>query len=307
MANGLALTEEAILAEFDRRHANQLIFYDDEPQIQTRSIHGFQYEFAVTAAISKKPFIKDNSDEPSADSAAQRQAGYSPGSDIDVSGYELADVSKSHFVAFNKFCMYRPHLLLLTKNGYHRQYEQLDHEDIQASWQMLENLNWNYFMFFNCGKDGGCSRLHKHMQLAPFSQSRLAPWPATSDGPPCWAPYQFIFRRFDSNLDSKQITNLYGQLMAETRHILGLDATSSSHIPHNVALGRNWIIVIPRRKAGVGGAYANTLGMLGMISVASEEELRSWLDQGPEEVLSQLGVPRATNGSSNAPKTNGVH
>lgn len=83
-----------------------------------------------------------------------------PGSDIDVSGYEITYVNGTHLLMFNKFCMYRPHLLLLTKDGWRRQYEQLDLQDLQAVWNVLESLNWRYFMFFNCGKDGGCSRLH---------------------------------------------------------------------------------------------------------------------------------------------------
>lgn len=255
-----------------------------------------QFEFAVTAAISKKPYIKDNGDEPAAGEVTrQRPPGFAPGSDIDVSGYELADVSATHLVAFNKFCMYRAHLLLLTKDGHRRQYLQLDLQDMQASWAMLEALGWRYFMFFNCGKDGGCSRLHKHMQLAPLSGTRLVPWPAATleamD-----APYRYLLRRFDAALGPKQITDLYEQMMAQARAMLGLGDATSAHVPHNVALGRNWILVIPRRKAGVGGAYANTLGMLGMVSVANDEELRCWLDQGPVEVLSQLGVPKGSVG-----------
>ena len=78
---------------------------------------------------------------------------------------------------------------------------------------------------------------------------------------------------------------------------------SDDHIPHNVALGRNWIIVIPRRAAGVRGAYGNTLSMLGMVSVATEDELRCWLSQGPREVQSQLGIPR---GSSSTTAPNGA-
>ncbi|ETS84576.1 hypothetical protein PFICI_02601 [Pestalotiopsis fici W106-1] len=295
--------EATILAEFDRRRKEGVIFYDDNPEIQTYNFNGFQFEFAVTAAISKKPYIKDNGDEPAPNgtTAAKRPPGYAPGSDIDISGYEIGDVSPTHLWAFNKFCMYRPHLLLLTKDGYRRQYEPLDLDDIQSAWGALESLGWNYFMFFNCGKEGGCSRLHKHMQLTPYLKDRLAPWPekvvtAASAKKPAGVPYEYILRRFDADLGPKQITDMYEGMMNEAARILGLDPTA--HIPHNFMLARNWMLVIPRTKAGYGGAYSNTLGMLGMVSVANRDELKCWMSQGPHKIIQELGVATShTNGA----------
>lgn len=155
-------------------------------------------------------------------------------------------------------------------------------------------------MFFNCGKDGGCSRLHKHMQIAPFLKDRLVPWPESSTES-IKAPYQYLLRRFEGDLGPKQVADIYGQMMIEAREILGPDTSSSSHIPHNLVLGRHWILVIPRTKPGVGGAYSNSLGMMGMVSVASEEELKCWFDLGPTEVISQLGV--STTCVNQTPKT----
>ncbi|KAK7954283.1 hypothetical protein PG988_014977 [Apiospora saccharicola] len=295
MSMTVTLSELDVLREFDQRVSKGVIFYDNDPKIQAQEVDGYKFEFAVTDAISKKPYIKNNEDEPSKQCHARRPSrpGYFPGSDIDVSGYEMADVSDTHCVAFNKFCMYRPHLLLLTLDGYRRQYDPLSLDDMQAARLMLETMNWHHFMFFNCGKEGGCSRLHKHMQLAPLCKNRLKPWPETTAGDTVVkTPYQYILRRFENDLGPKQIHDLYAQMMVEARRILKIDPRSSEHIPHNVALGRNWILVIPRRKAGFNGAYANTLGLLGMISVANEAELHCWLDQGAVEVLKQLGVPR---------------
>jgi ATP adenylyltransferase/5',5'''-P-1,P-4-tetraphosphate phosphorylase II len=161
-------------------------------------------------------------------------------------------------------------------------------------------------MFFNCGKDGGCSRLHKHMQIAPFLKDRLAPWPELSTQS-IKAPYEYILRRFGEDLGPKQVADIYGQMMTEARKILGPDTTSSNHIPHNLILGRSWILVIPRRKPGVGGAYSNSLGMIGMVSVASNEELKCWIDQGPAQVISQLGVSTSVNQSTGTTDTNGSH
>lgn len=134
------------------------------------------------------------------------------------------------------------------------------------------------------------------MQVAPYLEDRLAPWPETSKEPPN-TPYEYVLRRFESDIGPKEVLAVYEQMLAKLKSLLGLDDSLSAHFPHNVALGRNWIIVIPRRNPGVGGAYGNTLSMLGMVSVATDDELKCWLSQGPRQVQSQLGVPRgALNG-----------
>ncbi|KAH6651579.1 hypothetical protein BKA67DRAFT_537445 [Truncatella angustata] len=284
----LPIREEFVLAEFDRRCKAGLIFYDDKPEIHTYTYGDFQFEFAITEAISKKPYLQDNEHEPV--TKAKRPPGYAPGSDIDISGYEIGDVSRTHILAFNKYCMYRPHLLLLTKDGYKRQYDHLDLDDMQSAWNALEALNWNYFVFFNCGKDGGCSRLHKHLQLGPYLSDRLAPWPSTSRAPRN-IPYEYVLRRFDRSLGPKQLIDIYRKMIGQAKEILGLEATEA-HVPHNLMMGKSWMMVIPRRKAHVRGAYSNTLGLFGMVSVANHEELGRWVDQGPLKVVEQLGVPR---------------
>ena len=35
------LNEKEILAEFDRRHAQGVIFYDDKPRLQVKKVEGF--------------------------------------------------------------------------------------------------------------------------------------------------------------------------------------------------------------------------------------------------------------------------
>ncbi|RYP23260.1 hypothetical protein DL765_001169 [Monosporascus sp. GIB2] len=247
----IPLSEEELVAEFDRRWNRGIIFYEDNPKIQTQTINGFQYEFTITGAIGKKPFIKDNADEPPAQtSLVKNSPGYVPGSDIDVSGYEITYINDTHLLMFNKFC--------------------------------------------------------KHMQISPYLKDRLIPWPETSSEPPN-TPYEFVLRRFESGLAPHEALIIYEQMMAEVRSLLGLNGTPSDYVPHNVALGQGWILVIPRRNAGVGGAYGNTLSMLGMVSVATKEELKCWLSQGPREVQSQLGIPRVVGNGTKAQSSNGHH
>ena len=94
--------------------------------------------------------------------------GCRPGSDIDVTGYEVANLGTSHLLTFNKFPAARPHVLLLTQDGFRRQHEPLDREDLSAMWYTMATFNKSkkrHLAFYNCGFDSGCSRVHKHMQV----------------------------------------------------------------------------------------------------------------------------------------------
>lgn len=53
--------------------------------------------------------------------------------------------------------------MLITSDGYQRQYESLNLDDIKSAWFLLSALDTDYVAFYNCGQDGGCSRLHKHV------------------------------------------------------------------------------------------------------------------------------------------------
>lgn len=63
-------------------------------------------------------------------------------------------------------------------------------------------------------------------------------------------------------------------------------------MPHNVVVCREWIIVIPRSKAGVGNIIANAYAMLGVVWANSESLMEEWKAYGPMNVLRDIGVPR---------------
>lgn len=122
----------------------------------------FQFEFRLLTGLSQKP---------TPTSPPQPASRCRPGSDIDVTRYEIADLGNTHLVAFNKFSSARPHLSVLTEDGFTRQHEPLNLADINALHTVLTSLQKNskrrYLAIFNCGIDSGCSRLHKHMQVFP--------------------------------------------------------------------------------------------------------------------------------------------
>ncbi|KAK0737258.1 ATP adenylyltransferase-domain-containing protein [Apiosordaria backusii] len=218
---------------------------------------------------------------------------------------------------FNKFCAARPHYLLLTQNGHRRQHESLDVGDFRTLWGVLAVLNkdWEakkpgarrYLGTFNCGIDSGCSRLHKHMQVfAAPEEVDLGLWPdsVSKHRDRKRIPFKYYQHDIDGQLNeaSREQTawTKYLEFTCNTHRALtdaghvpngpsGTDLTTI--VPHNVILSREWLVVIPRTKAGINGADANAAGYLGMVWVSEEERVKKWTDQGPAELLTRLGLP----------------
>lgn len=193
--------------------------------------------------------------------------------------------------------------MILTSDGHRKQYEPLHERDLEAAWTTLTAIgSQDYAIFYNCGQDGGCSRLHKHMQLMPMPKTCFADFLDCEQGEEHSVPFRWFYRRFRSQrVTPDSLTQIYTSLLSEATEVGEGRSQHSATLPpeaacpHNMILTKRWIIVLPRRRAGINKeAGANAMGMLGYIAVASQKEIDNWLRLGLKEVLSELGVPRET-------------
>ncbi|KXH68083.1 ATP adenylyltransferase [Colletotrichum salicis] len=279
------------------------------------------------------------------------EEGNLPGGDISIAGFELTTIPVSssgtggggdgeatHVLAFNKFCAYRPHLLLLTADGRRRQFEGLDERDLGAAVEVLGGLNggWGsdgdgdagekgqeYLVIFNCGKEGGCSRLHKHMQVIPAPDA-IPMWPDLVDRPGSESvtdaeaddsrkkqqqeeqkqepPFRYFIHHFTgpSPPSPNDLTAKYKHMLRQATDLIpGREKVVEEDgdgravaVPHNVILGRRWIVVVPRVKAGVDGADVNAVGMLGVVWASKGETVGKWRELGARRVLGEVGIRR---------------
>ncbi|KAI8166914.1 Diadenosine 5',5'''-P1,P4-tetraphosphate phosphorylase 2 [Colletotrichum sp. SAR 10_70] len=146
--------EASVLAQFDALVRKGTVLYSDDLKKIHHQDGGFEFEFRLTSALKTKPAaVFDNSEldaattppkspSPSPANAMELDAeGQIPGGDISVAGFVISPVNNTHVLMFNKFCAYRPHLILLTANGYRRQFEPLWREDLEAARDVLRGLN----------------------------------------------------------------------------------------------------------------------------------------------------------------------
>lgn len=222
---------------------------------------------------------------------------WGPGSDLYCPDprMKIAVLNQTHDLAFNMFCVDRPQFLLLTLDSWRRQDELLDGDDFEAALQMLRipGLGDELYVIFNGGREAGCSRVHKHLQ------GLRGPPPAfgnfVEEGLRGTVPFKYFAHRFEEGFEGvtgKRVVEVYLKLIREAKNALGIEQ-SEKRCPHGLFMWKDWLVVIPRRKAGVEGtkASAATAGMLGSAWLSEDSPVDDWERLGYRNVLMELGVP----------------
>ncbi|KAH8802469.1 hypothetical protein F5884DRAFT_802116 [Xylogone sp. PMI_703] len=292
------MEESLILSKFDTLIKASLVFYDERQKTIGHIDGELEFKFILTSALAKKPTIQ--SLQPQGEKSDELHNQRRDGSDIATGDYEIGDIGSTHFVIANKFCFARPHLMLLTSDGYRRQYEPLDQSDLEATWTALTAIGKSYVAFFNCGQDAGCSRLHKHLQLMPMPVNTFAAFLDSESLKEPNVPFQWFYHRFEpEHMTTDKLIKIYMDLLqqattiGEGRSEHANSAPPGAACPHNMILTNRWMIIIPRRRAAINTeAGANSMGMLGVIAVATEHEVDNWVRLGLTEALKVLGVPK---------------
>ncbi|KAA6408834.1 MAG: hypothetical protein FRX48_07178 [Lasallia pustulata] len=79
----------------------------------------------------------------------------------------IGAVGSSHTLILNRYCVYRPQFILVTNDVKQRQSTPLDRTDLEAACTLLNTYERRHLVIYNCGKEAGSSRLHKHLQALP--------------------------------------------------------------------------------------------------------------------------------------------
>lgn len=192
--------------------------------------------------------------------------------------------------------------MLITSDGYQRQYESLNLDDIKSAWFLLSALDTDYVAFYNCGQDGGCSRLHKHVQLIPTPPNLFASFLDAKDGKPSRVPFEWFycrlnprFRRQNAYWKSTIIFSrsqprkgkVYLRILAWLHLTLRVYTILFSQDVGWWCSPGNALLSAINKEAGV-----NAIGMLGYIAVATRKEIDNWIQLGLTDSLRELGVAK---------------
>ncbi|KAF2798564.1 hypothetical protein K505DRAFT_267399 [Melanomma pulvis-pyrius CBS 109.77] len=288
------LSEGEVLATFDKLVSEGSIIYQPYETI-SEDCEGYPLEFRICPSLAKKPHTVGTK----LDSSFDKSQKWGPGSDMFCTDERLkvAKLNNSHDLALNLFCVDRPQFVVLTLDSYRRQHEPLDLDDFKAALEMVTSLS-DMYLIFNCSEEAGCSRVHKHMQGLRGPPTAFEAF-VGGDRERSAIPFQYFVHHFAQGFgkaEAKELLGVYEDLLRQTRGVLGKTVTDVC--PHNVILWRDWIIVVPRRRAAVGSASANAAGMLGSIWVPDRSGVDEWLRLGGRSILKELGVPALENGNA---------
>ncbi|KAF1944211.1 hypothetical protein EJ02DRAFT_103705 [Clathrospora elynae] len=279
------LSEEKLITTFDRLVSEGIIVYGPHESIKVEDEY-YPIEFRICSALATKPHTVGASNP-----AFNQSRKWGPGSDMFCPDERLiiTQLNGTHDLALNLFCVDRPQLLLLALDSYKRQHESLDADDFAVMLEVLQRFP-SFYVIFNCGEKGGCSRVHKHLQGLlgpPHAFSRLIRKESKRQ-----APFHYFVHRFEKGFtgtSSSDILTVYAKFIDQSRKLMSIDEKDTC--PHNVVMWHDYIIMIPRRKASTEGASANAGGMMGSVWVTSQEHVDKWLKVGCANVLRELGVP----------------
>lgn len=132
-----------------------------------------QLHFDVTPALAKKPILSPD------DPGRSKPIGpfVSPPDE-----WIIARIGQSHKLILNKYCVYRPMLILHT-TLFVPQTDDLNVGDLTAAWAILRRIETPQMIIYNCGVEAGSSQGHKHIQIFPRQDSeefQMFPSKATS-------------------------------------------------------------------------------------------------------------------------------
>ena len=85
-------------------------------------------------------------------------------------GIFICELEPNHRLLFNKFNIYRNHLLVVTKE-YESQLVRLNFEDLNQTIYIYRTMGGLFF--FNRGQKSGASQPHKHIQIFPSQAKKL--------------------------------------------------------------------------------------------------------------------------------------
>jgi len=188
-------------------------------------------------------------------------------------GIFITNLSETHNLLFNKFCVVKNHCLVVTRK-FENQTNQLNRSDFAAAFKVMRALEG--FCFYNSGPLSGASQAHKHFQVMPYDKDhrydivKLINKEASRLENPVsnfeCSLFKFAHKiggipSFDNNQDDQQIGESLEAIYESLLKSLKIDTKTMSY---NLILTESWILIVKRGKEKAFDMLSvNSLGFLG--------------------------------------------
>jgi len=208
-------------------------------------------------------------------------------------------------LVLNKFNVLNNHLLVVTTH-FESQFSPITASNLRVMHEII--LDVDGFGFYNAGKEAGPSQLHRHMQIVPRRDNYLPYFDtitehsrtSTNGTPFSIEKFQFkhsICQIPDKDPSEHDLVSSYNLCLSHSSlPTLRIQYTEQDEkeevMPHNILMGANWIMVVPRTISEYRDICANGLNFIGSFYVKNEETFQNLKEVGPMKCLVKLGKPK---------------
>lgn len=188
-------------------------------------------------------------------------------------GLFISAISENHNLLFNKYCVVKNHVLVVTKK-FENQTNKLNRQDFAASFKVMRSLEG--FSFYNSGPQSGASQAHKHVQIIPYDKdtrydiaklinkeaSRLESQTHSFQS----SLFKFAHRiavipSFEASQDYQQIGEVLENIYEELLKNLKIDTKTMSY---NLVMTESFMMIVKRCKERAFDILSvNSLGFMG--------------------------------------------
>lgn len=104
-------------------------------------------------------------------------------------------------------------------------------------------------------------------------------------------PYTHFIVQPTGECTGEHLQVLFNTLLSATKSALASQLDNPPPAPaYNFFMARDWLMMVPRTKASCNGVGVNSLGMLGILWLGNNEQLRTWSATGFDEILAHVGL-----------------
>jgi len=193
----------------------------------------------------------------------------------------VEDWPPAHALLLNKFPVLADHLLIVTR-AWADQEEPPDAADWEALDRALAAVDG--LGFYNGGREAGASQPHRHLQLV--SREALGPLPFEPALQDALARGRDRVERWP--FAHVVLPQVDAEVARRAFRLAGRDPDRPG--PHNLLRTRDWLLLVPRRTANVGGIPINALGYVGLLAVKDDAQLERVRREGPFPVLADAAM-----------------
>ena len=211
----------------------------------------------------------------------------------------VSDISTTHLCLLNKFPAVSGHALIVTR-AFEEQTTPLHRADFEALWACLQE--GEAVAFYNSGEAAGASQPHRHLQLVPaplapgFHRTPIdaviadARFDESMGRVPVFPFHHAVARlRIAASSGLETAARVLHALYLEMARAFGCDRPGR---PYNLVATRDWMLLVPRTRAGCDRIGVNGLGFAGCLLARGPDQLEDLRRHGPLHILRDVAVPR---------------